>query len=81
MPGPIFESHRIKGGQIGATCGIHEVGESYTQYSGRILMAGECLRCLNVSGRFVLNCALNEYNVSMWTGLNWLRIGTSDALL
>jgi len=52
-----------------ATRGIHERCESYTQHSGRILMAGKRLRCLNVSVRLVLNCALNEYNVSMETGL------------
>jgi len=54
---------------MGATRGVHELGGSYTQHSGRILMAGKRLRGLNVRVRLVLNCALNEYIVSMWTGL------------
>jgi len=60
IPGQFFKSDKIKECLMCATCGIHELGESYTQHSGRILMEGKCLRCLNVNGRLVLNYDLNE---------------------
>jgi hypothetical protein len=30
---------------------------------------------------FILKWILNEQGAAMWTGLIWLRIGTSDGLL
>jgi hypothetical protein len=36
---------------------------------------------LVVDGRIILECVLKEYGVKMWTGLNWLMIGTYLGLL
>jgi hypothetical protein len=34
-----------------------------------------------VDGRIILKRIYKKWNVWSWTGLSWLRIGTSDGLL
>jgi hypothetical protein len=36
---------------------------------------------LDVGGRIILRCMLEKWDGVMWTGLIWLRIGTSGGLL
>ena len=39
------------------------------------------LEDLDVDVSIILKCFLNKYGARAWTGLTWLRIGTSGSLL
>jgi hypothetical protein len=39
------------------------------------------LEYLDVDGKIILKSILKKYSVSVWTGLIWLRTGTSGSLL
>jgi hypothetical protein len=42
-----------------------------------MVMGKRLIGDLGVDWRMVLNCGLEEQDMGVWTGLNWLRIGFS----
>jgi hypothetical protein len=39
------------------------------------------LRDIDADGRIILECILGKFNVSVWIGFVWLRVGANGGLL
>jgi hypothetical protein len=39
------------------------------------------LEDLDIDGKIILECILGKYDVKLWTGFIWLRIGSSGGAL
>jgi hypothetical protein len=72
-----YQGAGIKGHQMGRECGTNW-GEKYTEF------AWESLKKIyfkdEVNEWVILKCIWNKLNWSVWTGLIWLRIGTSGGV-
>ena len=56
-------------------------GEAYTGYWWGNLRERDHLGGLGVDGRIILKWIFRKWDVAVWTGLMWLRIGTGGGLL
>jgi len=52
--------------------------EAYTGFWGGNLRERDHLGDLDVDGRIILRWIFRKWNVGVWTGSSWLRIGTGD---
>jgi hypothetical protein len=55
--------------------------DAHTILVGKNLVSRDHLETLGADGRTMLKWVLKEYDVRMWTGITWLRIGTRIRLL
>jgi hypothetical protein len=69
----MFKSRRMRWAGYVAVWGR---GEMYTGFWWGQLMERDHLEDPDIDGRIILRCMFRKWDVSAWTGLMWLRIGT-----
>jgi len=65
---------------MGGACSAYG-GEEYTGFWWRKLRVRDHLGDPGVDGRIILRWIFRKWDVGVWTGLSWLRIGTDDGHL
>jgi hypothetical protein len=50
----------------------------YTGFWWKNLRGRDHLEDSNVDGRIILRWVFSQWDVGVWTGLSWFRIGTGD---
>jgi len=60
---------------------VWERGEAYTGFWWGILRERNHLEDTGVDRRIILRWIFMKWDVRLWTGSRWLRIGTSDGHL
>ena len=56
-------------------------GEAYTGFGLGNLREGDHLEDPGIDGRIILRWTLRKWDVGMWNGSSWLRIGTGGGHL
>ena len=56
-------------------------GEACTRYWWGNLRERDNWRDPGADGRIILRCLFSKWDVEVWAGLSWLRIGTGGAYL
>jgi len=56
-------------------------GDVYTAFWWGNLRERDHLESSGVEGRIILRWIFRKWDVGVWTGSRWLRIGTGDGLL
>jgi hypothetical protein len=69
---------KIKNDELGWACGMY--GDKHTEFWWADLRERGDLEDLGVGGKIIVNWNFKS-GVVTWTGLIWLRTGTSDGLL
>jgi hypothetical protein len=74
----LIKSRRMRWAGLVARMGK---GKAYTGFWWRKLMERDYLEETRVDGRIILRRIFRKWDVELWTGSRWLRIGTSGGYL
>jgi len=66
---------------MGGACRLWGTGEAYTGFRWGNLRERDYCEDPGVDGRIILRCILRKWDVEVWTGLIWLRVGTGGGRL
>jgi hypothetical protein len=66
---------------VGEACRACGGGEVYTGFWWEILRERIYLGDADIDGSIILRWIFRKWDVGVWTGLSWLRIGTGAALV
>jgi hypothetical protein len=75
-PHPIISGDKIEKNEMGGACSAFGVEERRIQGFGGDLRERDHLGYPGVDSRVILRWIFRKWNVSLWTGSSWLRIGT-----
>jgi len=66
---------------MGGACSAYGRGEAYTRFWWENLKKRDHLKDPGVDGRIILRWVFGKWDVVLWTGSSWLRIGTGGGHL
>ena len=72
---------QIKQNEMGWACGLYKGKKHTHRFRWGNLRERDHLEDQGIDGRFISIQILKKYDRRTWTGLIWLRIGTSGRLL
>jgi len=77
-----YPGDQTKKNAVSGACSTYGGQERCIQgFGGGDLMEKDHLEDLAVDGRIILKVIFNNWDVEVWTGWSWLRLGTYSGLL
>jgi hypothetical protein len=76
-----FSGYKIEKNEMGGPCSVYGGGEAYTRFWWGNLRDRDHLGDPDVDERVILRWIFRKWDVGVWTGWSWLRIGTDGGHL
>jgi len=67
---------KIEKNEMGGACRAYEVGEAYTGFWWGSLRVRHHWTDSGIDGRIILRWIFGKFDLRVWTGSSWLRVGT-----